>query len=135
MANKAVLVDPVEWARSYRDAAIADGWDAKPMCQHEAFERAAMLKRDGWVMHVLARPPEGKFRGDIDITVWGPDGLAVPVIFPRTYSMADLIRGLRYCLECGAEDVKTYRVAFANRCCAACRPALKAKLERPGWCD
>lgn len=25
------------------------------------------------------------------------------------------------------------RVAFANRCCSDCYPALKAKLEYPGW--
>ena len=135
MTNKAALVDPVEWARTYRDDAIADGWDAEPMYQQEAFERAARLQRDGWVMNVFARPPKEKFRGDVNVTIWGPDGLSVRISFPTAYSMAYLIGELRCCPECGAKNVNTYRVAFSNRCCAACRPALKAKLERAGWCD
>jgi hypothetical protein len=134
--------------RSFRDAAIADRWSHKATYDSEPEERASHLYREGFVMSVLTRSREnevlnpargiystshGKWRYEAQVHIWGPDGMAIdsgPV-----YDWGKLTAGLRHCPECGADDVDTQLVGFANRVCADCAPALRKKIEKPGWCD
>lgn len=122
----------LEQVRAWRDAAIADGWDATPTYETESIDRATRLRRDGWEAQVLTRDDSPQ---SISATVhlWGPDGLAV-----RTgiaYDFDKLKAGLRTCMACKATDVDTQRYSFAGRCCAACRPEMARRTEQPGWCD
>lgn len=133
---------------AWRDEAIADGWKHEPTYENEAEERASRLSRDGFSAQILTRSrgnyipdprwpnhpaPHGKWTYEAQVNVWGPDGVAVnPGL---SYDWNVLTAGLRVCPECGAEDVETFRVAFANRACEECRPALTARLCTPGWCD
>ena len=111
----------------------ADDWAIQPTYQHEPVEHSWKATKDGFIVMGLARPipsPDGTVPKP-DINIWGPDGLAIEV--PDQYSMSELIIRTRMCSVCGARDVATVRVAFANRTCEECRPKLAAKLERPGW--
>lgn len=123
-----IATSRIERVRTWRDAALQDGWAIAPTYEHESIETAFRLTRDGFVVSAIARSERGSA-----IDAWGPDGLALDV--PDTYDMAALIAGLRTCSFCGAMDVATQRVAFCNRSCAACAPAAKQRLETPGWCD
>lgn len=133
--NKALIV-------AWRAAALADGWTMGPRyAAHEPIEQAFELRRDGF--HVVGllrgdvsqyppRPiaPEG---GYYSLVGWCPKGIALEL--PLTYDMAAVIAGERICAVCHAEDVDTFKVAFADRACAKCRPDLKAKLETANWAE
>ena len=112
-------------AIQWRLDVMADGWDSKPMYQHEPEECAAKLTNSGWIAHVIAR------EGYVDVAVWGPDGLAVDP--PYIYSMDRLVEGLESCNICGAKHVHTQRYSFAGRCCADCIEDARAEHEKPGW--
>jgi hypothetical protein len=121
-------------ACAWRDAAIADGWAAEPMYTSEPLERAARLSKLGFVAQIITRVP---MPGDryathaAHVHVWGPDGLAITP--PNVYSWLAVVNGVRTCSACGATDIDTQRVGFAGRVCAACLPAERARVERPGW--
>ena len=119
----------------WRNAAVADGWSIEPTYEHEPQEHAFRLRRDGFVVQGLARPipgPHGTTPAP-QISIWGPDGLAIDP--PETYDIEKIRRGAETCGSCGAYPVKTERVAFVNRCCAACAPDQRARLETPGWAE
>ncbi|HUW08396.1 MAG TPA: hypothetical protein VM537_01645 [Anaerolineae bacterium] len=130
----------IERVRRFVAAAVADGWEIAPTYQSEDVSRAARLTKDGFVMQTIMREDEdgrphawSRKGTEASISIWGPDGLGVDV--PLEYD-GDLIRSwTRKCGECGATDVDTKRVAFANRVCNACLPAARKKYEKPGWCD
>jgi hypothetical protein len=126
--------DPLQLARvrAWVEAAVADGWTRTAstggLCD---------LNRGQWSALVITRVLAGFLgvspRYQAIIHLWGPDLLAVDP--GEVYDWARLQRGLRHCYACGAMDVPTQRVGFADRVCAACLPALKARIETPGWCD
>jgi hypothetical protein len=129
-----------EAADAYRDAAVANGWSIKPTYEeHEPVTSAASLDKDGFHMSILARTndlklyPNVKRLYDIDISIWGPDGLAINP--PLHYDMEAIRKGVRICSHCGKTDVDTVRYSFAGRCCKECLPAMRAKYEQSGWCD
>jgi hypothetical protein len=64
---------------------------------------------------------------------WAPDGLAVEP--PAVYNFEELVRNSRTCEFCKAQNVDTQRVGFAGRCCAACLPDARKRIETKGWCD
>ncbi len=123
-------------ARAFRDAAAADGWSIAPTYgASESVERAASLERDGFKMMVMARTSgEGaKWRYEAKISIWGPDGLAIKP--PNEYDFSAIAASLRRCNYCPATDVDTQRVGFAGRCCEACLPEQRKRVEYPGWTD
>ena len=77
---------------------------------------------------------KGYVRYEADVSVWGPDDLAIHKV-PDVYSWDALQAGLRTCGYCGAADVDTSRVGFAGRCCAACMPKVRPRVEFPGWAE
>ena len=118
----------------FRDAAIQDGWDAKPTYpKTEPIETAASLSKDGFSMMILTRLQCGKWKYEATIAIWGPDGLNIDV--PTVYSFKEITKGLRHCNLCGKNDVNTERFSFAGRCCAECLPEARKKHEYPGWAD
>jgi len=134
------LAGEVAAARQWLYAAEQDGWKARPTYKHELVTEAFTCERDGFKIQGLARigddpdKPHGSMPHG-SITMWCDRRINVSPL-PIVYPGWDAIKALtRRCPECGSEDVPTYQVAFANRCCASCLPGLRAKLERPGWCD
>jgi len=128
--------DVYQAVRAYRGAAIADGWRAEPTYpQHEDLDRATSLAKDGFVMRVLARvkKPGEKWKYETRVSIWGPDGLAIPAIAP--YDWARIQSGVTSCEHCGATNVPTERFYFAGRACTSCLPGLRAKYERGNWTD
>lgn len=127
----------IEAVRAFRDAAVADGWSIEATYgKHEPLERAAKLHRDGFVMRILTR--DNTDRGyrkkyEAEVNIWGPDGMAITP--PKEYSFAAISDGVLTCGECKKTGVKTQLVGFANRACSDCAPALRAVIEKPGWCD
>jgi hypothetical protein len=117
---------------TFRDAAIADGWDAKPGGSSEPLEVYAHLEKEGFKMHAMCRRNAGKWKFQTNIHIWGTDGLAIQLLGP-IYNWEQIKGGLRRCGECGKEDVDTQRYSFAGRCCANCRPAMAAQYERGNW--
>lgn len=118
----------------YRDAAVADGWKISPTYGNEPVTSAAKLRRDGFVMSVLARRRTGgRYKYEAGIHIWGPDGLGVEP--PPIYSFAAIVAGTRRCSACGKGDVETTRFSFAGRCCRDCLPEMRRQHEQPGWCD
>ncbi len=125
----------------WREAAIANGWAARPTYEnHETVEEACTLEKDGWVAMLLSRPAAevpwkpGTMRPpQTSISIWGPDKLSVERVVP--FDMAQIEKNARKCAACGAEDVDTRRVAFCNRVCLDCLPSERKRLETPGWCD
>jgi hypothetical protein len=121
---------------AFRDAAVADGWSIEPTYgRHEAVDRFATLRRDGFTMHAKARTKDKdwqKWKYEAEITIWGPDGM---VLKPgaTAYDWAAIQAAVRTCNLCGATDVDTERYGFAGRCCAGCLPSARSKYERPGW--
>jgi hypothetical protein len=114
-------------AIAWRTAALKDGWSMEPLHEHASWEAAARLERQGFVAYVYATPK------DPAVFVWGSDKLGLHSTVE--YSWDALVRGLRICLECGAEDVPTQRVWFAGRVCETCLPAARVKYETKGWAD
>ncbi len=134
------LANEVAAAQKWLLDIAVDGWSLRPTYEHEPMSQAFTGERDGFKLMGLARPgdPVDKPHGSLphgEISMWCDRRISVSPL-PIVYPGFEAIRALaRTCPECKAEDVPTVRVAFANRCCHACAPALRAKLERPGWCD
>lgn len=126
------LAGEVAAANQWRLDAEADGWKFKPTYGHEPVEHAFRALREGYVIQGLARPGDDFLpRGSINM--WCPEGIDISPI-PIIYPGFDAIKALRNrCPVCGAEGVDTVRVAFANRACNNCAPALRRELETPGW--
>lgn len=127
-------LDHLESVKQFRDAAVADGWDLKPTYKNEDIDRASSLTKDGFKMSIISRDnteKNYKYKFEAEISIWGPDGISIPT--PELYDFELIRNGLTSCPVCGAKDVKTVRVAFANRACEVCAPALREKLETPGW--
>ena len=129
---------------AWREAAIADGWILEKTFVPEPADSYGHIKRGEFTGHICARErvkmeqyypkiSHGKFEFHSSISLWGPDGVSIIAPFP--YSWDAITKGLRHCEVCGKDDVETVRVAFCNRACIACAPALRAKLETRGWCD
>jgi len=118
----------------FKLAAINDGWECIPTYQNESVDRAATLKREGFIMMILTREHSNiKWRYEADIHIWGPDGLSIDA--PKQYDMNKIKEGLRICDQCGVKNVDTQRVGFANRVCADCIQVARKKYEFPGWCN
>ena len=117
---------------AFREDAIADGWEAKPGSASELIEDYAHLNREGFKMHVLSRKNQGKYKFQAQVSIWGPDGLAIGLLGP-SYNWEEIKAGLRRCNNCGKQDVETQRYSFAGRCCAGCRPEMAKTHEYPGW--
>lgn len=119
-------------ATAWREAAIADGWDAKPSYASEAMDRMCKLERDGFVVRVASRTQMGKWKYQADVCGWAPDGLQIRL--PTVYTDFELIKQqVRHCSDCNKDDVDTFRVSFAGRVCASCLPAAQKAREYPGW--
>lgn len=122
-------------AEDYRDAAAADGWKIRPTYgSSESAGRASSLDREGFKMMALTRDNSGnggKWKYEVQISLWGPDGLAIAP--PEIYDFAEIRARTRRCGYCKDEDVDTERVGFAGRCCGKCLPAMRTKIETPGW--
>jgi hypothetical protein len=117
----------------YREAAIADGWSCEPTYgRDESMERAAKLKRDGFVMHVISRVgTPGTFKYEAQVTIWGPDGLQINP--SKVYDWQAIQAAVKTCNSCGRVGVETKRYSFAGRCCDDCLPAMQKKHEYAGW--
>lgn len=119
-------------AQTFRDDAVADGWDIEPTYpSHEPVDSACRLRRSGYVMLILTREKVGKFGYEAKVNIWGPDGLAIKT--PEYYDFAAIEQRTRSCSYCRADDVETVRVGFAGRCCNACLPEMRKRIETPGW--
>lgn len=113
-------------ALEFRKAAIADGWEIRPIYEgYEPVEKASKLYRDGFLMMIFTREKE------VEISVWGNDGLCIVV--PEEYSFEKIKEGMTFCDNCKATGVKTVRYSFAGRCCNKCLPEMRKKHEYPGW--
>lgn len=112
-------------------AAIADGWATRPTYQNEPIERAMTLVRAGWHVSTLRRPPEGRRKGEVSLSMWADDGLTINA--PIVYNWEELLQLKRVCNYCQTRDVDTERVGFAGRCCVQCLPAQRKRIETPGW--
>lgn len=122
----------------WRDAAAADGWSIEPTYQTEPVDRAARLKHPkGYTGQILTRNDLTDVRAaprvEASVYLWGPDGLAVTA--PRRYDFAKIEASAKTCANCKKTDVETVRYSFAGRCCKDCLPEMRAKHEKPGWCD
>jgi hypothetical protein len=128
-------LEDLESARQWVADAVADGWTIEPTYRTESIKRAATLTKDDYKALVLMRDdshtPGSRFKYTAQVSVWGPDGLAINV--PREYDFALIEKAVRRCSECGVDDIDTQRVGFAGRVCAACLPAAQKKHEYPGW--
>lgn len=118
----------VEAVKAWREAVVADGW-TKDLKYKDTYER------DGFKVMFVQReekPDRARYRYDAIVYAWGPDRLAINV--GLTYpGMAGLLELTRVCGTCSKNNVDTFQVAFANRCCETCAPELRKQLERPGW--
>lgn len=121
----------------WRADAIASGWTWEQTYANEAPDRAMRLHGPGgWVAQTLARTVQrfngyGATRPTAEITVWGPDGLQVPV--PLLFDMDALTKALTTCSHCQTEGVATTRVGFAGRYCDPCAVKARPVVEAPGW--
>lgn len=128
---------------AWRDAAVADGWTITPTYENESVDTAFHLAHaNGFKISGCARPdtksypprPVQPSGGYYTLAGWDDRGIGFDP-FPAVYSLAALVALTRHCPICGADDVDTNRVGFADRACATCTPGLRAKIETPGWCD
>ena len=141
--KKTIIPDP-RWtedmrqrAAQYREDALADGWASEPLSKWESEESWSSLRRDGFVLQIVARAPHPKTEHLMEqknpeggVWAWGPDGMAISI--GSRYSWDELHAGLTTCNECRAHG-PTFRYSFAGRCCAGCLPAMRKKHEYPGW--
>ena len=115
--------------------AVADRWDVRATYDgNEPVDRAATRDRDGFHAQVLMRDIDGTPAHNyesFDVSIWGPDGLAIRATFP--YNWSRIVAGETTCSQCGETGVKTVRVGFAGRSCEKCAPAYRAKVETRGW--
>jgi hypothetical protein len=125
----------IERVRAFVDAAVADGWSREATyTPSESIDRASKLKRDGFVIQVIARDNpehEGAYRYEASLNGWGPDGMVIRL--PNDYDMEAIRAAVSRCSLCEKAADKTYRYSFAGRCCEACLPAAKAAHEKHGW--
>lgn len=126
----------LDYVRQYVAAMEADGWTKEPTYKTENVDRAAKLRREGFVCSVLMRdnrnrPDHKGAKLEVSISMWGPDGLAITP--PSPYLFEACVANTRQCLQCGATDVETQRVGFAGRVCAKCHPETARRIETPGW--
>lgn len=125
-------------AQQWRDAAVADGWEIQPTYgDHEGVERAAKLRREGYVVQILTRDNAARKAAtgarhsfEASISIWGPDGLHIKT--PAFYSWEAIKAAAERCDNCGARG-PTQRYSFAGRSCAACLPHMRALYERGNW--
>lgn len=82
---------------------------------------------------ILSREANHKYKYEANISIWCPEGIAIAV--PLVYDFETIKELVNRCGKCGAEGVKTKRVAFANRVCESCLPEARKQLEKPGWCN
>lgn len=119
-------------ANAWREAAIADGWEATPCYSSEPLTAMCHLSRDGFKVRVASREKQGKWKYMADVCGWGPDGLSIRL--PTVYSGFELIQQqLRHCNKCEADDVDTQQYSFAGRCCSNCIDQARKQHEYPGW--
>lgn len=128
-ARESIIAAALAW----REAAIADGWTSRPTYDHENELTAFTLERDGFKVQGLARPSQPESMGHGEISCWGSDGLHIPV--GEVYDWDAIQRAVETCGYCGTHPVKTERVGFAGRCCAACLPTMRARIETSGWTE
>ena len=121
----------IEAVRAFRVAAAADGWGVVPTYPPEPIDNAAKGTKEGFVFHTIARGSVGKWLHQASGSLWGPDGLAIDP--PKVYDWNFIQAAVKHCNYCGADDVAVQRVGFAGRCCHACLPAVRQKVEYPGW--
>lgn len=133
-------IEHLQRVQKFRDDAVKDGWSIKPTYfPHESVESASTLSKDGFVMSILTRTedlikyPNVKNLYEAEISIWGPDGLAIEV--PDHYDMELIKKNMHKCSQCGKFVDETVRYSFAGRCCKDCLPVLREKYEKPGWCD
>jgi len=122
-------------AKAWRDAAVADGWTIEATYESEDVERASSLRKEGFSAMIISRDNKGEvYEYEAMIYLWGPDRLIVqpPNIYPGFEAIKTLTK---YCSYCNNFAEKTTRVSFAGRCCLACYPEVRKRLERPGWSD
>lgn len=122
----------VFWLTEWIYEARKDGWSYEATYSTESRDRASTLKKDGWVVMILSRPPEKKTRGTISLHCWAPDGLAVDVK-KGTYNFAKMVGLCSVCDFCRKTVPTTHRVAFVNRSCYDCLPKARQTMETPGW--
>jgi hypothetical protein len=115
---------------AFRDDAIADGWAAKPTYCSESLDRATTLEKDNFIIQVISRIDDEKYKADISI--WGSDGLSISLLGPK-YNFEDIKSGLFRCDNCKAQNVKIKRHSFVGRCCEKCYPEMIKKYEFLGW--
>ena len=117
----------------YRQAVIADGWTCKPRYEGEPIDSYSEHEKNGFTLIICTRSPVGKWKYQAEVSIWGPDGLAIEP--PKVYSMDGILKNESKCCMCKTVGVPTSRVAFANRVCDKCLPEARKKLEYPGWCN
>lgn len=118
-------------ALAWKQAAIKDGWEVTPTYRFESVETAATLNKDGFKASVVTRPSDGRTNPYGNVSVWGPDGLAIRP--DKEYNWTQIHSGVTTCQYCKATNVATERVGFAGRCCAVCMLTVRPKVEFSGW--
>lgn len=127
--------DDKEYQRvlEYRKAVMNDGWVSKPRYNNEPIESYSEHHKEGFILTIGSRKKVGKWKYECDISIWGPDQLAVAP--PLEYNWEEILERLTRCDICKETGIPVQRVAFANRVCKNCLPEARKKLESPGWCD
>lgn len=123
----------LEAANAFIQSAISDGWDIKQSYPSESIDRACKLTKDGFVISAIRREGVGKWKYEVSLHAWGPDGLCIKL--PMVYNSETFLKAEITCGVCKKEVEKTYRYSFAGRACADCIPEARKKHEQPGWCD
>ena len=118
------------WTARWRLALAWMGWQEMKTYKNSPKDMSTTHIRDGWSISIYEQPCDRGWH--VSICGYGSDrlGLSLPV----EYDFVEIEAAARRCDFCGAEDVDVQRVAFAERSCASCYPAAKAKREYPGWC-
>ena len=122
-----------EAANAFIQAAVADGWELNQTYPSECAQRACRLTRDGFVISAITRKDVGKWKYEVSLHAWAPDGLAIKL--PTVYNPETFLKAETTCGICKKEVDKTFRYSFAGRACVDCLPEARKKHEQPGWCD